>query len=339
MVFVDELTVRQDDHQIYFAGSVPHGLNGQPIPNLGGGPITIPLNKTDIVVQRSFSNKPTTGSGFLDFFEKINHYTTIISGPAMEQHGANPFTFQVDTDVITDSVFNHQDTLTSRAEIADIASVFKDEIVAVIGLGGTGSYLLDFLVKTRIKEIRAFDGDDYHVHNTYRSPGRLTNTELGKSKAEVYKLRYKNFRKGLSTHARHVDDTSQKDLEGVTFAFICVDKGSARSQIFDLLIKLKIPFIDVGMGLERNGQVLSGMLRVTYYPIERAGEIRNLDLAETSDDPENLYRSNIQISELNALNASLATILYKKIKNFYTSNDTPVHLLMDLSNLKIFVQQ
>ncbi|MFW8643154.1 DUF6791 domain-containing protein [Rhizobium beringeri] len=25
-----------EDHQIYFAGSHPHGLDGQPIPNLGG---------------------------------------------------------------------------------------------------------------------------------------------------------------------------------------------------------------------------------------------------------------------------------------------------------------
>jgi hypothetical protein len=38
-------------------------------------------------------------------------------------------------------------------------------------------------------------------------------------------------------------------LEGVTFAFVCVDRGSARAGIFDLLISRGIPFIDVGMGL------------------------------------------------------------------------------------------
>ena len=60
---VDKLTVRQDDHQIWFAGSVPHGLDGKPIPNLGGGPTALPLGRgsKDVVVQRRFSNKPMTG--------------------------------------------------------------------------------------------------------------------------------------------------------------------------------------------------------------------------------------------------------------------------------------
>jgi tRNA A37 threonylcarbamoyladenosine dehydratase len=50
--------------------------------------------------------------------------------------------------VAGDSVFKLHDTLTSRAEIGDLAAVFKDEVVAIIGLGGTGSYLLDFMAKT-----------------------------------------------------------------------------------------------------------------------------------------------------------------------------------------------
>ena len=60
LVFVDEERVIQDDHQIFFAGSVPHNLDGKPIPNLGGGPTQLVLSDAskDIVVQRSFSNKP-----------------------------------------------------------------------------------------------------------------------------------------------------------------------------------------------------------------------------------------------------------------------------------------
>lgn len=66
--FIDRFRVKQDDHQVYFSGSVPYGLDGKPIPNLGGGSATIALSKTDVVVQRSFSNKPA--NGFPDFFEK-----------------------------------------------------------------------------------------------------------------------------------------------------------------------------------------------------------------------------------------------------------------------------
>ena len=144
--FIDKVRVKQDDHQIYFAGSAPYALDGRPIPNLGGGPTAIALNKTDVVVQRSFSNKPT--GGFADFFDKVEHYVRVISGPAIALHGVDPLTFRVDTEVAGGSVFKFHDTMTSRAEIGDLAAVFKDEVIAVIGLGGTGSYLLDFIVKT-----------------------------------------------------------------------------------------------------------------------------------------------------------------------------------------------
>lgn len=57
--------------------------------------------------------------------------------------------------------------------------------MAVIGTGGTGGYVLDFLVKTPVREIRAFDFDLFHVHNAFRSPGRLEESELGKPKVDV----------------------------------------------------------------------------------------------------------------------------------------------------------
>ena len=83
-------------------------------------------------VQRSFSNKPP--NGFPDFFAKIEHYVTVISGPAMELHGATPLTKRIDADAVEGSVFKYPDTLTSRAEIADLAALLANDVVAVIGL-------------------------------------------------------------------------------------------------------------------------------------------------------------------------------------------------------------
>lgn len=234
----------------------------------------------------------------------------------MEMYGANPLTFGVDSDTASDSVFKFRDTLTSRAEIGDLASKFKEEVIAIIGLGGTGAYLLDFFVKTPVREIRAFDRDAFHVHNAFRSPGRLEESELGGSKAETYRSRYESFREGLIVSRKFVDRSSISDFVGVTFAFVCVDKGSARSEIFDLLIDLRIPFIDVGMGLKRNDAGLSGAVRATYFSAENATSVRNLQLAETSDKPDDIYRANVQIAELNALNASLAMIRYKQVRGF-----------------------
>ncbi len=338
--FIDKVKVKQQNHQIFFAGGVPYGLNGQPIPNLGDQPAKVILNKDDVVVERSFSNKwKDANSAFIefpDFFAKMEHYVSVISGPAIELHGANPLTFRVDDDVASGSVFKYRDTLTSRAEIGDLAALFKDEIIAIIGLGGTGSYLLDFLVKTPVKELRGFDGDTFHVHNAFRSPGKLEESDLGLGKAEVYQQRYENFREGLTLTRKYIDDTSADNLRGVTFAFVCVDKGAARKQIFEQLIALKIPFIDVGMGLNRKHGPLSGTLRATYYSAEDAGKVRDMGLAELADHPDDEYRQNVQIGELNALNACLAIIRYKQLRGFYLSSTPWYHLLLELGDLKTF---
>ncbi|BAU49625.1 hypothetical protein SVA_3077 [Sulfurifustis variabilis] len=336
--FIDNEHVKQTDHQIFFAGSMPHGLDGKPMPNLGGGPAQIALSDAskDVVVERSFSNKPKATGAFQDFFEKIESYVGIISGPAIELHGANPYTFRVIKEVVAEeSVFKFHDTLTSRAEITDLSVKFKNDVVAVIGLGGSGAYVLDFLVKMPVREIRGFDLDPFHVHNAFRSPGRLDPTELGKTKADVYRSRYDNFRTGLTIVPKFIDASCAEDLDGVTFAFVCVDKGPSRAAIFDLLIAKGIPFIDVGMGLSRKKGPLNGMLRVTYYPSEHAQKLRDKGLAELTDDPNDLYRTNIQISELNALNACLAVIRFKQLRGFYFEELPHYHLLFEIGDLKI----
>lgn len=336
LVFIDQERVTQDDHQIFFAGSVPHNLDGTPIPNLAGGPTQLALSEAskDVVVQRSFSNKPRAGGKFQDFFEKIESYVGIISGPAMELHDASPYTFRT-VETVPDSVFKFHDTLTSRAEITDLSAKFANDVVAVIGVGGTGAYVLDFLVKTPVREIRAFDPDMFHVHNAFRSPGRLEETELGKTKAEVHRNRYDNFRKGISVERKFIDPSCGDNLEGVTFAFVCVDKGSSRAGIFDLLISKGIPFIDVGMGLSRKRDALNGMLRTTYYSAEHGQKVCDKGLAETAHNPNDIYRTNIQIGELNALSACLAVIRFKQLRGFYFEEIPYYHLLLEVGDLKI----
>jgi hypothetical protein len=326
-----------DDHQIFFAGSVPHGLDGKHIPNLGGGPAQLALSDAskDVVVQRSFSNRPQPARAFRDFFEKIESYVTIISGPAIQLHGANPFTFHTVEQAPADSPFKVRDTMTSRAEIGDLASKFKNDVIALIGLGGTGAYLLDFLVKTPVREIRGFDPDLFHVHTAFRSPGRLDLQEFGKSKAEVYGSRYENLRTGLHVARKFIDASCVDDLNGVTFAFVCVDKGSSRAAIFDLLISKGIPFIDVGMGLDRKRGPLNGMLRATLYSADHGPNVREMGLADLSIDADDIYRTNIQIAELNALNACLAIIRFKQLRGYYFEEVPFYHLLFQLGGLTL----
>jgi hypothetical protein len=237
-------------------------------------------------------------------------------------------------DEVSASVFKFHDTLTSRAEITDLAAKFSNDVVAVIGLGGTGAYVLDFLIKTPVREVRAFDFDKFHVHNAFRSPGRVDSSEFDKPKAEVYGSRYDNFRRGLSLLPKFIDASSAEDFDGVTFAFVCVDKGSSRAGIFDLLLSKGIPFIDVGMGLNRKHGSLNGMIRATYYSNENGSRVRDKGLAELIDSPNDIYRNNIQISELNALNASLAVIKFKQLRGFYYEEVPEYHLLFDIGDCR-----
>tara|TARA_R110002049_G_scaffold172683_1_gene339465 strand:- start:2910 stop:4079 length:1170 start_codon:yes stop_codon:yes gene_type:complete len=331
--FINQKKISMRDHQIFFCGSHPHELNGKPIRNLGGGATSVHLSSKDLVVQRSFSNKPPSGR-FNNWFDKIESYVTIISGPAMDKFDITPYTFRM-VEENSKSIFKLRDTLTSRAEIGELSAKLEKDTIAIIGLGGTGSYLLDFLVKTPVKEIKGFDGDWYHVHNAFRSPGKLNEDELGKRKTDVYKNRYQNFRENVNIYPNYITRDSAEDLAGVTFAFVCVDSGNSRAEIFDLLIKLKIPFIDVGMGLDKDTGLISGILRTTYFSVESVQKIINKRLAPLSDIPDDAYKSNIQISELNALNACLAVIKYKQIRGFYSDDNYFYHILFNIDGFNM----
>jgi ThiF family len=332
VVFTDRDHVVLEDHQIFFCGSHPCEIDGTLIKNLGGGTATLALEATDIIVERSFSNKPSSTGQFQNFFDKIESYVSLFSGPAIHLYSeATPYTFRA-VDANPESVFKFNDTLTSRAEIGEFALKFKEDVIAIIGLGGTGAYILDFLAKTPVKEIRAFDSDLFHIHNAYRSPGRLDEHELGKSKAEVYKNRYDGFRHGVNFQSKYILTDSEEDLKDVTFAFVCVDKGS-RAAIFDLLIKMKIPFIDVGMGLNKNKGSIDGMIRTTYYPPEQSQEMLEKKLAPMHDDADDVYKTNIQLSEINALNACLAVMRFKQLRGFYFDDSNFTNILFTIHDL------
>jgi ThiF family len=333
--FVDSVHVKQQNHQVSFSGSEPYGVNGLPIPNLGNTAHNISLSpkSADVNVQRQFSNKPN--NGYLDFYDKITRYVVIISGPAIERYGVSPFTRRIYEGGDEETVFKYRDTLTSRAEIDDLSARFHGEYVAIIGLGGTGSYVLDFMAKVPVKGIIAFDGDSFHVHNAFRSPGKLDNRDLGRSKAAVYADRYAGFRNGLIFEHTFFDDDSVSKMADVTFAFVCVDSGPARAVIIDILIGLGIPFIDVGMGLNRNLGSISGTLRTTVFTSADATRVKAERLVPTHETQDDVYKANIQIAELNALNAAMAVLKYKKHIGFYADKAPFYHSLLSIADMQL----
>jgi hypothetical protein len=88
------------------------------------------------------------------------------------------------------------------------------------------------------------------------------------------------------------------------------------------------------MGLRRKGDSLNGMARTTFYPADRAPEVMAKGWAEVTSDPDNLYRTNIQIGELNALNACMAVIRYKQMRGFYHADSGLFHMLFEIADMK-----
>jgi len=225
-------------------------------------------------------------------------------------------------------VFEYYDLNSSRANIIPIADKLKGLKIAIIGVGGTGSYILDFLAKTPVQEIRIFDGDYYYIHNAFRSPGAAPQSVLDEQLKKVvyYQRVYSKMHKHIIAYDYHMNKNSFGELDLMSFVFIAIDKGVIKREIFDYLIARKIPFIDVGMSIDKtkDNSALMGHLRVTTATPEFN---IHLERRVTLDDPEdNLYKSNIQIAEVNALNAALAIIRFKKMFGFYLDLENEHHL-------------
>jgi hypothetical protein len=78
-----------------------------------------------------------------------------------------------------------------------------------------------------------------------------------------------------------------------------------------------IPFIDVGMSLREGEAGLTGIAKVMAY---LPGSDVALPARATVVPGEDDYSSNIQVADLNALNAILAVIRWKRHLGFYATH-------------------
>lgn len=313
-----DVTTRPSTHVVMFAGEYPCDRNGRQLVKIKCGTERKVISE-GLVVDHSFSSKPT--DGYRDYHHKMTTYAAIISGPAEAiDPGATPRPRRVTEAGDADSVFKYVDTASSRVGIAAVSGKLALNSVAIIGLGGTGSYILDLIVKTPVREIHVFDGDDFLQHNAFRSPGAPSLEELKAipKKVRHHADRYGLMRNGIVEHDVNVDASNAKVLEGMDFVFICIDRGEAKRPIVEKLEELGTPFVDVGMGVEYVDDQLQGIVRVTASTPGKRDHVRDKKrIGLTGGDADGVYSRNIQIAELNALNAALAVIKWKKLFGFY----------------------
>lgn len=321
---VDMKTVPPPDHTVLFSGDdFPCYINGSPIEgirceNRDDHPLP------DFHCHFRFSSKPP--AGYTDNYAKFTQYIFIMSSAVTDiDPTITPKTFRrISTEL--SSVFNYHDTNAARSSIVNISRKLQNQKIAIIGLGGTGSYVLDFIAKTPVSEIHLFDGDDYLLHNAFRSPGAPSKEEFDTTRFKVsyHHDIYSKMHKGTIPHTEHISTDNLSLLENMSFVFLCIDKGSAKRPIIEYLLAHNISFIDTGIGVQNVDTSLLGLIRVTTVTPEMNTHVkRRIQLV---DDDNDAYSTNIQIAELNALNAALAVIKWKKLLGFYhdavNSNNT-----------------
>jgi len=268
-------------------------------------------------------------SGFYEnYYDKVAQYVTILSGYAQKiEPGVTAKTFRpVAAAGDEETVFKYIDTASTRAEIGAVtAKLAVVKKIAIVGLGGTGSYVLDLVAKTPVREIHLFDGDDFLQHNAFRSPGAPSLDELVAmpKKAAYFKGIYDKMRNGIFVHENYIGPENVDELREMSFVFMCME-GTAKKLIVEKLEEFGLAFVYVGMGVYLSEGSLGGTLRVTTSTPSQRDHVRKR-VSFSDDAGRNEYDVNIQIADLNALNAALAVIKWKKLMGFYQDLDFEHH--------------
>lgn len=316
-------TDRPDTHVVFFVGGPPCHQDGRPITEIIHSSETKKLDQ-DLVANHQFSSKPLRGY-YEDYYEKMTTYVAIVSSPAESLNpNVTAKTFPIIEEPPDTSVFHYMDTASSRAGIALVTRKLEISKVAIVGLGGTGAYVLDQVVKTPVREIHLFDNDRFSQHNAFRVPGAPSKETLAAKPQKVAYLYdvYSKMHRGIVAHDYFVDESNVDELRGMDFVFLCLDRGGPKRLLVDKLESFGVSFIDVGMGLYVVNESLYGILRVTTStPQTRERENLKDRIPFSDGDGPDEYCTNIQIADLNALNAVLAVVKWKKLCGFYGDLD------------------
>src|SRR5205085_3355824 len=129
-----------------------------------------------------------------------------------------------------ESPFVYLDTASSRAGITSAARKLKSSNIAIVGLGGTGSYVLDFVAKTPVQEIHLFDADKFGQHNAFRAPGAASLDDLRAVpyKVDLWKSTYSNMHRGIHAHRVAIGNSNVALLDSMDYVFICSDGGASK---------------------------------------------------------------------------------------------------------------
>jgi hypothetical protein len=324
------------EHVALWRGTRPHDQSRREL-RLGGGPAQVTVTR-GFVTDYSFSFKLHENGvmrAYKSFEEKVQTYLDAIIAPAMAAYPeASPLRGIEIKASAQGSPLRFPDTMSARYNMNDVSSLLRGKKVAIIGLGGTGSYILDFISRTHLERIALFDDDKVHVHTIFRLPGFIARA-IGGLKIDALARQYGEWHAGIDPVPERITPENIERLKEFDFVFVAIDEGPARRRIVDWLSAKGIPYVDCGMGLDRSAVGLSGFVRVTG--VDRRAFESNVNTAHlpVEDAKDNEYRKQAQITEFNALNAAMAVIRFKQHFKLLDRLDEAAWYIFDSATLEI----
>ena len=164
--------------------------------------------------------------------------------------------------------------------------------VALIGMGGIGSWVSMGLIGAGFKELRLIDFDTIELSNLTRQI-LYTEKDLGKLKAEVAaeRLKERNSQTKISTVHLQLNGTAQlkKALKDIDFVVVSADRpAQIHDWVDEVCIAGEIPYLNVGY---RDGVGVVGPMTVTgesscyqcHKPKSAAGSPKEATLGVATD--------------------------------------------------------
>ena len=334
--------VRPHDHTAYWIGQQPCNSDGSIIPSLVNGARRNNLG-SGLISDYYLSCYPDSTNGYKNYYDKVMVYYNTISAAALNYDKHKFLQLKGSGKVRSiGSVLCYDDTNASRAGIIGNNERTLGYKVAIIGLGGTGGYLLDYLAKTEVAEIHLYDEDVFNTHNAFRAPGAPSIEQLNSQpfKVDYFGEIYGRMHTGIIPHRIRITKDNISELNDKDMVFICIDSPSVRNFISSYLADHNLSFIDSGMGLECSNDRLSGLVRVTEGFYGHYNHLKDAYGESATNGEEDMYKSNIQIAELNSLAAALSIIQWKKMLGVYNDySDGSMNFIYSISGNSITHQK
>ncbi|MCY4302419.1 MAG: ThiF family adenylyltransferase [Aestuariivita sp.] len=241
---------------------------------------------------------------YLDAWDALKTYIQAIYGGFRVSHNAascqveRPYTFSILGDK-------------SRDEIQWLDLV-RGETIAIVGLGGVGAWIADLITKADVAEIHGWDNDTIEAKNIIRMPGAVNPDWIGKPKAEWFEETYRQIHQRVHGHPECVDEQTAAGMcASATFGFVAVDNDRGRQVAGNALAAARIPFVDVGISLDRRDDQVTASIRITTAQARDEGWRKALPKVDGAG--QEIY-GRLELPDVAAAAAGLAVQSWRKVR-------------------------